>query len=769
MASEEGTGAFSPTTLPSDDVTEDVPEVTEQLLLLDMGQSFIPTIPTASSSGDEKGSGRYELKVSSTTEETPGILTIGAGSLWETSEPPRNTGSSTEAPYGTWKSPVSSQMATQGINLIEEPPKVDPVTGNVFWCEEINSENGSHVVFHYNPGTQEIVRWTPKSMDVRTQVHEYGGGAFAVYNNTLFFSNFADGALYRQNGPDAQPVPLTNTSYRRYADGSYCPKYDSLFFVVEDHELLQKGKNVEPENGIVMINAVTGEEKVVAAHADFFSSPRVSPDCNYLAWVQWNHPNMPWGETRVFIGQILNEKGKLAIVKYLQHGSMMTPSFNQNNELFYVHDTSGWWNLYKINKRNFEINLTNQSQEVGWPMWKFGRQAYDVSPAIGSNEAVAICGNDLMVIDSVKLAKRIIQTGYSSYSLGVAYSADGTKVYTIAGDGLRQPRLIEVELATGTVKEIHQDLTDNEFSYSADPVVDLGYISIARQIQFPTTQGDFAYGYLYLPKNQDYHAPSGAKPPLLVKVHEGPTFAASNVLNLEYQFFTSRGFVILDVDYRGSTGYGTLYRTKLQEMFGVYDVDDVLAGAEYLAKEGLVDKSMICIDGASAGGYIALSALTVTGSIFRAGASYYGISDLELLAKDTHKFESQYMEGLIGKIDKYGERYVARSPFKNSQKLDVPMIFFHGSDDKVVPPNQALQMYELVKDKGLPTAFILFEGEYHGFVQAENRRRALEAEIYFFAEIFNLKLGDIISDIVIDNLEAWRAQKQAAIKRITLH
>ncbi|XP_064113919.1 uncharacterized protein LOC135220590 [Macrobrachium nipponense] len=748
------------------DLTE---ESSAETLFLDLEQIFIPTLPTVRDQ-EEKGAVRHNLPVG-VSEEAPGILTIGTESPWEKNKSPGDT-SATEAPYGSWKSPITSDMVTRETYEIVEPPKVDPMTGNVFWSERLVSEGGRNAVFHYNPETEVIVRWTPKNFDVRTMVHEYGGGAFTIYNNTLFFTNGDDWGLYRQDGHEGIPQLLTNTPYRRFADGCYCPRLDSLFLVVEDHDLLQKGQAKEPENGIVIVNARTGEQNVIAAHADFFSSPRVSQDGNYLVWIQWNHPNMPWTETRMFVAEIVDDKGRLTIVKYFQHGSMMTPSFNQNNEMFYVHDSTGWWNLYKVNKRGFEINLTNQSQEVGWPMWYFGRQAYDVHPRIGYNEVVAICGNDLTVIDSIKLEKRILHTGYSTYSLGVAYALDGKKVYVVAGDEMRPFRLIEVDLDTGAVRNLQQHLRDADAAPSpslpSTPSVDPGYISIAKQFQFPTTQGDFAYGYLYLPKNKDYTAPAGTKPPLLVKAHGGPTAAASRVINLMYQFFTSRGFAILDVDYRGSTGYGTLYRNKLHEMWGVYDVADVVAGSEYLVKEGLVDRNMLCIDGHSAGGYTTLSALTVTGSPFKAGASYSGISDLELLAADTHKFESQYMEGLIGKMEEYKERYVARSPLKNSEKLDVPMIFFQGTDDKIVPPSQARGMYELVKGKGLPTAFLLFEGEGHEFIRSENKKKSLEAEIFFFAKIFNITLGDITSDILIDNLDKWRNEPKYTIQRITL-
>ncbi|XP_047494050.1 acylamino-acid-releasing enzyme 2-like [Penaeus chinensis] len=366
-------------------------------------------------------------------------------------------------------------------------------------------------------------------------------------------------------------------------------------------------------------------------------------------------------------------------------------------------------------------------------------------------------GSDLTVVDLVSLERRVLKTGYAAFTMGVAYSLDGSKVYTVAADSLRGPRVVEVNVSSGEATPLGRWTAEGEEgSNPSHPIVDPHYISVARQIQFPTTQGDFAYGYLYMPKNKDYRAPPGTRPPLLVKAHGGPTAAATKTFSAAVQFFTSRGFAILDVDYRGSTGYGTLYRTKLHEMWGVYDVDDVLAGADYLVQEGLVDPERLCIDGGSAGGYTALSALTITGSKFKAGASFYGVTDLQLLARDTHKFESRYLDGLVGKLDKHLDRYVSRSPFRNHGKLDVPTVFFHGTEDTIVPPNQAIEMFQLLKGKGLPAAIMLFEGESHGFLKAENRKTALEAEIFFFSQVFNFTLGDVTSNLTIENLSSWR-------------
>ncbi|XP_076056087.1 uncharacterized protein LOC143034070 [Oratosquilla oratoria] len=653
----------------------------------------------------------------------------------------------TERPYGSWLSPITSTMATEATNTISEPPQLDPVTGHIFWAENVVTEGSRNVVFSFDPETREITRWTRDPYDLRTLVHEYGGGTFVVYNNTLFFSN-KDNFLYKQIGPEGPVRQLTNTSYRRYADGSYSPQHNALFVVVEDHELALANKTEKSQNGILMVDADTGEEIVVTTKSDFYSSPRVSADGTKLLWIQWKHPNMPWGNTRMFVGDLTKKRGRVAITKYLQHGSMMMPSWSPDNELLYVHDMTLWWNLYIINRRNFEINLTPYEKEVGWPMWMFAWQAYSVNPALGRHEVVVISGNDLMVVDTRTQENRTLDTGYTSFSKGIAYGKDGTKAYTVAGNAMTPFIMIEVDLETGTATPLRKQKLQ----------VDEAYISVAQQIEFPTTDGDIAYGYLYLPKNKDFKGPKNDRPGLLVRAHQGPTWAAMTSLQLQYQFFTSRGWAILDVDYRGSSGYGSFYRYKLKEKWGIYDVDDVVAGARFLVESGLVNETKLCIDGQSAGGFTTLSALTTT-SFFKAGASFSGVMDLQLLANETHKFESRYLDHLIGSPDDFPERYITRSPLHQHDKLDAPVIFFQGINDPIVPPNQAEKIYAVVKEKGIPTAYLLFEDESHNFQKSENLRYSLEAEIFFFSIIFDIDLPDITSNITIDNLNTWREQK----------
>ncbi|XP_045103498.1 acylamino-acid-releasing enzyme-like isoform X2 [Portunus trituberculatus] len=658
---------------------------------------FIPTLPPLEddSKGDP-GLGRLDLTISNTTEHSPGIL-IGGNTVRISQVSPSRT--STEAPYGSWPSPVTSNLVTEPISAVVEPPRIDPITGLVFWSEELN---GRRAVYHFDPDIRKVVRWTAPDYDVVSRVHEYGGGSFTVYNNTLFFSRGEDDAMYRQEGPASQPSRLTQGQKKRYADGVYSPEWNALFLVMEDHSQVEEGGLQEPRNSIVMVDASSGKEKIIVEHADFFASPRITQDGLHLVWIQWNHPRMPWDENQMFVAGLKEHETDITISRFFQHG-------------------------------------------------RLGRQAYDINPRLGAREAVVICGHDLTVVDLRKQKRRVIKTGYTTYSLGVAYSKAGDKVYTVASDGSRHARLVEVEVRTGRTRDVSQ---------ASDAEVEKGYISTARLMQFPTTQGDFAYGYLYSPKNKDYHAPAGTLPPLLVKVHEGPTDAASTALNLYYQFFTSRGFAILDVDYRGSTGYGKLYRNKLNEMWGVYDVEDVLAGAKHVVKEGLVDEARVCIDSSSMAAYTMLSALTIPGSVFKAGASYYGVSDPETMATNTHKFKKNYMEALIGNLDRHKDRYVTRSPLRNYERLEVPMIFFHGANDKVVPPDQVRGMYNLVKTKQLPAAFIVFDDEGHVFTHRESLSRALEAEFYFFAMVFNFTPADIVSDITIDNMDGEQTGKE---------
>ncbi|KAK3864475.1 hypothetical protein Pcinc_029841 [Petrolisthes cinctipes] len=397
-----------------------------------------------------------------------------------------------------------------------------------------------------------------------------------------------------------------------------------------------------------------------------------------------------------------------------------------------------------------------------------GQRAYAVNPISDGKEVVVISNNELRVVEVSSRESRVLNTGYTVHSHGVVYSKDGTKVFVGAGDGARSRRVIQVEVATATVKVVSQ---------VPELHVHPGYFSIPQHITFPTSDDQVAHGYLYLPKNPDYHAPVCSKPPLLVRVHGGPTGAATPILNLEYQFFTSRGFAILDVNYRGSTGYGTAYRDTLIEKWGILDLEDVEAGAQHLVRKGLVDPERLCIGGRSAGGYTTMAVLTSPGSCFKAGASYYGISDPEHMALNTQKLQRHYMDWLVGKLPQHRHCYDARTPLKNGHRLHSPIIIFHGTKDKIVLPSQAREMYEAVKNKGLPVALIMFEGEYHGFVNPDNQRSSLEAEIYFYSQVFGFTLADVSPqvnkltkglsfDLVeIENLAAWRnKKKQGAMK-----
>ncbi|XP_047740915.1 uncharacterized protein LOC108675940 [Hyalella azteca] len=651
------------------------------------------------------------------------------------------------AAYGSWPSPITSDVAVKARNEVIEPPRVDRATGHVFWVEEVSSEDGHGVLFQYNVDNQKIVRWTNTTVDVRSRVYEYGGGSFLVYNNTVFYVSGHDNQLYRQHGPLSTAEKISNSPKKRYADLTYSPKTQRLYCVYEDHGPVEGGRAKEPRHGIAVFDLLAGKERDMFSHADFFAAPRVTEDGTKLVWIQWNHPDMPWDNTRLYAGTLSQEVlVDINVEIYLQHNSMMTPNWNQHHELLYIHDLSGWWNLYIVNRQGAEANLTPTSREVGWPSWMLGWQAFDSNPVIGAHEVVVIVGRELRIVNTKSYESRTLDTGHGAfYLLGATYSNDGKKIYTVAGDGRRSLSVVEVDVNTGASRR----LVDDPLPFSDE------FISVPAHVQFNTTDRMTAYGYLYLPQNGEYEGPADARPPLLVHTHGGPTACAKPVLNLNVQFFTSRGFALLDVDYRGSTGYGTRYRNLLKGKWGVYDLDDVVAGAEQLIKDDVVDPKNIFIAGPSAGGYTTISAVTFT-NFFTAGASLYGISDLRGLSNDTHKFESRYLEGLVGAVS--GPLYEDRSGFFHSDKVATPIIFFQGSEDKIVPVDQAENMYNVVKKNGIPTAFVLYQGEYHGFVKEANRKHALEAEIFFFSRIGNFTLADVTSNITIDNLDNWRGK-----------
>ena len=637
------------------------------------------------------------------------------------------------APYGSWNSPISSDLIVRGVVGLK-----DTAIGgdDVYWLESRPGEGGRTVIVHRSPDgrTRDV---NPQPFNARTRVHEYGGGDFLVHEGTVFFSNFADQRLYSV-APEGEPEPLTAEIEHRYADMVADVSRDRLVVVREDHT----GEG-EPVNEIVGISLRDGAEQVLVSGGDFYSSPRVSPDGRSLAWLTWDHPNMPWDGTGLWAAG-LGEDGAPANAEVVAGGpdeSVFQPEWSPDGTLHFVSDRTGWWNLYRMVGGAAEP-LRPMEAEFGLPQWGFGMSTYAfLSPTRISCALIdgGIFRLGLLDTETGELAE--IETPYSVVRSLRSDPASGTALFT-AGSPTESSAVVRLDAQTVEHEVLHR---------AGDLKIDPGYLSAPETIEFPTEGGLTAHGFFYPPGNKDYTAPEGELPPLLVHSHGGPTGMTLPNLDLTVQYLTSRGFAVLDVNYGGSTGYGREYRRRLDGMWGVVDVDDCANGAKYLAERGLVDADRLLIAGGSAGGYTTLCALAFR-DVFAAGASHYGVSDAAALAEETHKFESRYLDGLIGPYPGRADLYRERSPIHHTDGLSCPVIFFQGLEDEVVPPNQAETMFEALKAKGLPVAYVPFEGEQHGFRRAENIKRALDGELYFYSRIFGFDLADEVEPIRIENL-----------------
>jgi dipeptidyl aminopeptidase/acylaminoacyl peptidase len=642
------------------------------------------------------------------------------------------------APYGTWTSPITSDLIVAGTIRLGEI-RLDGE--DVYWLEGRPQEGGRYVVVKRSPdGTTTDI--TPSEFNVRTRVHEYGGGAYIVHEGTVYFSNFSDQRLYQQS-PGSQPVPLTPEQAYRYADAVMDDARQRLICIREDHT-----GDGEAVNTIVSVALGQGDTQesgtLLVSEADFYASPRLSPDGAKLAWICWNHPDMPWDGTELWVADVLTD-GTIANSTKIAGSrteSIFQPEWAPDGRLYFVGDRTNWWNLYRWNPDAPDAvePLCPKEAEFGSPQWVFTMSTYGFESA-----DALICTyiedgiQQIAQLNTQTLDLTLIDLPYSSIG-GLRVNAQCMAFG--AGSTTKPGAIATYEWSSGTVTELRR---------SSSVEVEEGYLSIPEVVEFPTTNGLTAYGFYYPPTNKDYTAPDGEAPPLLVKIHGGPTAATSATLDLRLQYWTSRGIAILDVNYGGSTGYGREYRERLKGNWGIVDVDDCVNGAAYLVKQGKADGDRLMIDGGSAGGYTTLAALTFRDT-FKAGASYYGVSDAEALAQDTHKFESRYLDSLIGPYPEQKARYVERSPIHFTDQLSCPVIFFQGDEDKIVPPNQTEMMVDALKAKGLPVAYVLFEGEQHGFRKAENIKRALDAELYFYSRVFGFDLADAIDPVNIDNL-----------------
>jgi dipeptidyl aminopeptidase/acylaminoacyl peptidase len=632
------------------------------------------------------------------------------------------------APCGSWKSPITSDLIVSETIHFGQTCRDGE---ELYWIELRPREKGRCVIVRRAPdGT--CVDVNPAPFNARTRVHEYGGGAYLVADGITYFSNFADQRLYRQRRARA-PEPLTPEEPWRFADAILDRGGNRLICIGEDHS-----SGEEPSNALVSVSLESGAVEVLASGKDFYSSPRLSPDGRRLAWLEWNHPNMPWDGTELRVGEL---DGGAITARALAAGgeteSIFQPEWSPAGELHFVSDRSGWWNLYRQRHDRVEA-LAPMQAEFGAPQWGFGMSLY------GFDRDRIICAYNrdgrwgLARIDPGLKFEPIelpcaeifrVSVGPGSALLGV-------------GSPTEQTAMVRLELDTQRLEVLRRD---------SAVTIDPGYLAIPQPIEFPADGGLSAHAIYYAPKNRDFAAPEGEKPPLLVMSHGGPTGAARSALNLEVQYWTSRGIAVVDVNYGGSTGYGRAYRERLNGNWGIVDMNDCASAALHLVRQGLADPARLAITGGSAGGYTTLCALTFR-SEFRAGASHFGVSDLEALAKDTHKFESRYLDRLVGPYPQRRDLYVARSPIHHADRLSCPLILFQGLEDKIVPPEQSRKMFEAVRAKGLPVAYVAFASEQHGFRQAANIKRTLDGELYFYSRIFGFELADPVEPLAIENL-----------------
>jgi dipeptidyl aminopeptidase/acylaminoacyl peptidase len=639
------------------------------------------------------------------------------------------------APYGSWKSPITADLIVGGDVSLSQLLLAGEA---VYWLEGRPAENGRNVLVKWTAETG-AVDVTPPGFSVRSRVHEYGGGAYTVVNDEVYFTHFDDQRLYRQ-AAGGEPQPVTADGLMRHAD-MVSDGRGRLICVREDHR-----KPGEPANSLVSLDIAGGDEgRTLVAGNDFYSSPALAPDGRRLAWLTWNHPDMPWTGAELWLGD-LDKNGALSGARRVAGGtgeSIFQPQWSADGLLYFVSDRTGWWNLYREGDGGVEaLQPTGASMEAefGRPQWLLGASTYGFSAG-----GAVICAFTRQGIWSLARLEaddgrlNPIDTPYTAISM---VRARRDCAVMLAGSATEPESVVLLDLKSGAVQVVRR---------SSQVAVDDGYLSQPEAVEFATENGLTAHAFYYPPRNREFRAPAGERPPLLVLSHGGPTSATTTTLNLQKQYWTSRGFAVLDVNYGGSTGYGRDYRRRLDGQWGIVDVNDCANGARYLVNQDLVDGRRLIIRGGSAGGYTTLCALTF-GDLFQAGASYYGISDLEAMARETHKFESRYLDQLIGPYPEQRQRYLERSPIHFVDQLNCALVLFQGLEDEVVPPNQAEMMYAAVKAKGLPVAYVPFAGEQHGFRRAENIQRALEGELYFYSRVFGFELPVPVEPIPIENL-----------------
>jgi len=639
----------------------------------------------------------------------------------------------TLAPYGSWRSPIDPAVVAAGGRRLAGP--VLAADGAVWWAEGRPAEGG-RVVLMRRPTGGASEEATPAGTNVRTRVHEYGGGAWSLAGPDLvLFVDFADQRLYRLRLGEERvaivPEPDTPGGLR-YADFRLAPDGATVVAVREVH-----GEG-EAENQIVSLPLDgSAAPTVLASGRDFYSFPRVSPDGTRLAWTCWDHPNMPWDGTELFVAP-LADPVDATLVAGGPEESVFQPEWDAEGRLHFVSDREGWWNLYR-DEGETVTQLTAVEADLGHPQWLFGGSTYAFLE--DGSIAVVHCerGEErLFLLDPGAEPPRDLELPFTSFGFP-SLSARGNAVAFAAASPARETAVVVYDAASGELETVRE---------AGEESIEDAYVPIPRAIEFPTTEGETAHGFYYPPTNAEFEAPAGELPPLIVQSHGGPTSHTTPALDREFLFWTSRGFGVVDVNYRGSSGHGRAYAQRLRGGWGAIDTDDCIAATRHLVATGEADGERLAIRGGSAGGYATLCAL-VFHDDFATGASYYGVADAETLATDTHKFESRYLDGLIGPYPEQRDLYYERSPIHFVERLRVPVILFQGLEDEVVPPSQAETMVAALERNGVPHAYLAFAGEAHGFRRSETEIRCLEAELYFYGRILGFEPADALEPVAI--------------------
>jgi dipeptidyl aminopeptidase/acylaminoacyl peptidase len=634
------------------------------------------------------------------------------------------------APFGTWRSPISAEMVSAGAVSLMQPHLHG---GVAYWLEARPAEGGRSVLVGAD-AFSEPMDVTPPGFNVRTTVHEYGGGAYLLHDGTVYFSNFADQRVYRQDA-GGDPVPITpDTGGRdRYADGRVTPDGGSLVCVRERHPEPDDPSGVVNELVTLPPDGAT-EPRTIRSGRDFYSTPRIAPDGSRLSWLEWDLPWMPWDGCELVVGDLAGDgslSGVRRVAGFVGEESIFQPTWSPDGDLHFASDRTGWWNLCV--ERDGEIQALHPADaEFGWPQWVFGMTAYGF---LSDGRIACLWERDglqhLAILDP--LSGELIDLDVPYTAMAPRLDVEGDRVVFVGGGPSTPDEVVVLDVTARSIDVLR----------SSSSVVDEAAISIPRQIEFPTEGGLTAFAHFYPPRAPGAVGPEGERPPVIVTSHGGPTAEATPRCSLETQFWTSRGFAVVDVNYGGSTGFGRAYRQRLQGTWGIVDTADCINAAAWLASQGEVDGDRLLIRGGSAGGYTTLCALTMHEG-FAAGTSYFGLADLEsFVSGGTHKFESGYLRSLVGPYPEEAERYRARSPIHATDGISCPMLLLQGDQDRVVPPHQSEIMVEALRRKGLPYAYVLFEGEQHGFRKAESTRVALESELSFYAQVLGFDRDDV--------------------------